>query len=74
MTVVADPVLDLIDQLSGLRPRLATIEDQGARNEALQICKNLMSSLSQPASTAVELAFAVCCHLSIRTHDFPPSS
>ncbi len=55
----SDPIDNLIQQLEKLRPKLAAGNDQAARNEALQLSKKLTSSLGHPASTAVDLAFAV---------------
>ncbi|KJZ79191.1 hypothetical protein HIM_01342 [Hirsutella minnesotensis 3608] len=48
----------LIEQLRDLSPRLASADDHGARNEAIQLSKKLTSSLGHPASVAVDLAFA----------------
>lgn len=54
-----DPIDNIIQQLENLRPKLTAGNDQAARNEALQLSKKLTSSLGHPASTAVDLAFAV---------------
>jgi hypothetical protein len=56
---VSDPVDDLIQKLEALRPNLAAGNDQNARNEAIRLSKQLISNLGHPASTAVDLAFAV---------------
>lgn len=50
----------LIEQLSKLAPQLSADADNVAvKNEAIQLSRQLTASLSHPASSAVELAFAV---------------
>ena len=71
MALVTDPALDVLDQLIDLRSKLANNQDQSVRNKALQLSKNLASSLSHPASAAVDLAFAVSCHLLITVMILP---
>lgn len=53
----------LIEQLSKLAPKLADGDNVEAKNEAIQLSRQLTGSLSHPASSAVELAFAVCIEM-----------
>ncbi|OAA52903.1 sterigmatocystin 8-O-methyltransferase [Cordyceps fumosorosea ARSEF 2679] len=48
----------LIEQLSKLAPQLADGDNSDAKNQAIQLSRQLTGSLSHPASSAVELAFA----------------
>ncbi|OAA46423.1 O-methyltransferase, family 2 [Cordyceps fumosorosea ARSEF 2679] len=54
----ANPSIVLIEQLSKLAPQLANGDNTEAKNQAIQLSRQLTGSLSHPASTAVELAFA----------------
>lgn len=67
ITNMADtnPSVALIEQLSKLAPKLADGDNVEARNEAIQLSRQLTGSLSHPASSAVELAFAVCIEISL---------
>lgn len=49
----------LIEKLSKLTPLLASGDDTEAKNQAIQLSRQLTGSLSHPATAAVELAFAV---------------
>ncbi|KAF1738162.1 Demethylsterigmatocystin 6-O-methyltransferase [Beauveria bassiana] len=54
----ANPSIALIEQLSKLSTQLADGENTEAKNQAIQLSRQLTGSLSHPASSAVELAFA----------------
>ncbi|TQV91602.1 sterigmatocystin 8-O-methyltransferase [Cordyceps javanica] len=53
-----NPSIALIEQLSKLAPQLANGDNTEAKNQAMQLSRQLTGSLSHPASSAVELAFA----------------
>ena len=57
----SSPSIALIEQLSKLVPKLASGDNKEAKNQAIQLSRQLTGSLSHPASAAVELAFAVNC-------------
>lgn len=57
----SNPSIALIEQLSNLAPLLASGDNTKAKNQAIQLSRQLTGSLSHPASAAVELAFAVKC-------------
>ncbi|PMB73925.1 Demethylsterigmatocystin 6-O-methyltransferase [Beauveria bassiana] len=52
------PSIALIEQLSKLSTQLADGDNTEAKNQAIQLSRQLTGSLSHPASSAVELAFA----------------
>ncbi|KAJ4152839.1 hypothetical protein LMH87_009359 [Akanthomyces muscarius] len=54
----SNPSIALIEQLSNLAPLLASGDNTKAKNQAIQLSRQLTGSLSHPASAAVELAFA----------------
>ncbi|KAJ6779804.1 hypothetical protein PWT90_01496 [Aphanocladium album] len=54
----SNPSIAIIDQLSKLAPQLADGENTEAKNQAIALSRQLTGSLSHPASSAVELAFA----------------
>lgn len=57
---MADQTVDLIKQLSSLSTKLSSAgDDQGPRNEALQLSRRLTASLEEPVNVAVDLAFSV---------------
>lgn len=60
-----NPSVALIEQLSKLAPKLADGNNVEAKNEAIQLSRQLTGSLSHPASSAVELAFAVRIEISL---------
>lgn len=55
---MADETTTIIEKLGGLSGKLSAGDDT-ARSEALQLSRLLTSSLEKPATTAVDLAFAV---------------
>ncbi|CAG9998313.1 unnamed protein product [Clonostachys byssicola] len=59
-----DQTTKLIQELSGLGPKLQ--HDQGARGEALRLTRQLAAHLEDPASVAVNLAFAPFITISAR--------
>jgi hypothetical protein len=61
LTIMANEPTAIIEKLGVLSARLTSGDDtaEDARNEALQLSRQLTSCLEQPVTTAVDLAFAV---------------
>ncbi|KAI2466043.1 putative O-methyltransferase [Annulohypoxylon bovei var. microspora] len=58
MTSSSDQTITLIEKLNSLSSRLSSNDDIYARSEALQLSKQLTTSLEEPKDAAVHLAFS----------------